>query len=261
MYFEIIKKEFLQQWTYRANSILGFLSIVLQLIVQVSLWTFLSRSQSNISGISYNDLIIYVVLNTVIGTFTNSNVCNDLGDKVYDGSIVIDIIRPLEIKSFMLAQYFGIIVYKLIFNVIPIVIMAILALKVNFPFDLLRICVFIIGIINASLLFFYINYILGLTSFWLQKIWFMRFYIYGCMALLGGSMIPIWFYPAWLDTVSKFLPFRYIIFEPIQVYIKSTGWQEWAFFLFMQFLWLFVLYLIERMIWSNSERRIFIQGG
>lgn len=260
MYLEVMKKEFMQQWTYRANTVLYLLGIVLQLFVQVSLWTYLSKE--NAAGdITYNDMLLYVVFSMVTAAFTNSDTCDNLGGKVYDGSITIDIIRPISVKGYMLGQFWGQILYRISFCILPVLLTSILLLGIRFQFSILRILLFIVSMVLAAFLMFYLNYILGLTAFWLQKIWFMSFYVNGCMNLFGGSSIPIWFYPDWLKDLSLFLPFRYMVFEPINICIQYNDWRDWIRIILIQMAWLVLLFCLERLLWKKAERRIFVNGG
>lgn len=259
MYFEVVKKEFMKQFTYRTNTILYLIGIVLQLLVQVSLWTFLSKE--NTGNISYNDMLLYVVFSMITATIIDSETCDNLGGRIYDGSISIDMIRPVSIKSFMMGQFWGNILYKLVFCILPVLLSSVLILRIQFHMNLLRIIIFVISIVLAAFIIFYINYMLGLMAFWLQKIWFMPFYVYGCLNLFGGSSIPIWFYPDWLKHISLFLPFRYIAFEPINICIQYSDWRDWLRVLIIQMIWLFVLFCMERLLWKAAKQRIFVNGG
>lgn len=258
MFIEVIKKEFMQSAVYRANSILGIIGTVLQLVIQVSLWRYLTLQSAG--GVSFDQMATYIVVTMVVTAFTDLRTCDDLGDKVYDGSVSIDLLRPYDLKRYMLAQSFGGIFYRLVFTVAPVVLVTALILRAHFACGPVEIISFVIALVNASLLMFYLQYLLGLTAFWLQKIWFMRFFVDGLLALLGGSMIPIWFYPGWLDAISQALPFRYMMFEPANLLINGSP-QSCLRVLVIQFAWLLAFFLFERLVWSRAERRTFINGG
>ena len=79
------------------------------------------------------------------------------------------------------------------------------------------------------------------------------------MTLFGASAIPLWFYPDWLAKVSLFLPFRYISYEPILIFLGESESPLTA--IILQLAWLAVLFLIEKLVWRRAERKLIVQGG
>jgi ABC-2 type transport system permease protein len=119
----------------------------------------------------------------------------------------------------------------------------------------------VVAVINGSLRLFYFRYLLGLVSFWLIHNPFIDWYFITVESLFSGNVVPIWFYPAWLAALSRFLPFRYFIFEPVSVYLGKTPASEAGTVLLMQFIWLGLFVGIERLIWSRAHKKLIIQGG
>ena len=64
-----------------------------------------------------------------------------------------------------------------------------------------------------------------------------------------------------LKTISDVLPFRFITYEPIQIFLGRIQGADIFYCLMMQCLSLIVLLLIERIIWSKASNRVFVQGG
>ena len=111
------------------------------------------------------------------------------------------------------------------------------------------------------MLSFQIQYIFGLSAFWIVNPWYIRFLTYGLGKLFGGSVIPLWFYPEWLRNISMYLPFRFITYEPIQIYLGHIdATQAWTC-IGMQLFWLVIMLVLEAIFWRRASRKIFVQGG
>ncbi len=81
------------------------------------------------------------------------------------------------------------------------------------------------------------------------------------MELFSGSMIPLWFYPKVLRDICMLLPFRFMVFEPISVFLGSYGPGDCVRVLLIQLFWVVVLGMLGEFIWRKIQKNITIQGG
>lgn len=81
------------------------------------------------------------------------------------------------------------------------------------------------------------------------------------MNLFSGALVPIWFFPESLKKISIFLPFRYIVFEPLSILLNKKNIYEILNILFLQILWIGILMCVVRVVWDRGRRKIMIQGG
>jgi ABC-2 type transport system permease protein len=79
--------------------------------------------------------------------------------------------------------------------------------------------------------------------------------------LFGGTMLPLWFYPGWLLSVSSFLPFQYALYLPMNIYLGRTAGSDIASAFLIQIVWILILFGIERFIWYRVQHKIVVQGG
>lgn len=61
--------------------------------------------------------------------------------------------------------------------------------------------------------------------------------------------------------VHDFLPFRYIVFEPVAILLNTKSFGETVFVLEMQLLWIAVLFCAVTFAWHRGRTKIMIQGG
>lgn len=73
--------------------------------------------------------------------------------------------------------------------------------------------------------------------------------------------MPLWFYPEALNEVSRFLPFRYIAFEPVNFFLERTPLNQVWDILLMGILWLVLLTVLDQIMWRLAIQKITVNGG
>jgi ABC-2 type transport system permease protein len=116
---------------------------------------------------------------------------------------------------------------------------------------------FAASLVLAFLIYFGIAYLLGLGAFWMRRITGLRRVRRTLIAFLGGSFIPLAFFPAGLQAVSKFLPFEYARSVPILIYLQRAPLVQ---SLLIQLVWVAVLYTIIHFVTKRAVRR-FVSVG
>lgn len=251
---------FRSQMMYRAAALAGVFSAALGLAVQISLWSALIGSGAK-KGVTLREMIAYVVINTVFLTLTRSNIANELGDSIRDGSVVMHFVRPVSMRLMLYSSSLGRNAYSALTTVLPVAVLGALFAGFPLPGSLLRLCLSVLLAIAGMLVLFEIHYIVGLIAFWTQATWFLSWYIRAGVTFFGGTAVPLWFYPAWLNTLSLFIPFRYITFEAIQCYLGKTSMPESVLALAVTCLWLAALYGLGRLVWHAVQQKMTINGG
>ena len=120
---------------------------------------------------------------------------------------------------------------------------------------------FMITLILGIILQYFFAYLVGLLAFWLKTTSFVTWLMGAFIKLFGGSVIPLWFYPDLLRRIALCLPFRYFSFEPVSIYLGQTDPQAFLPTVCMQVFWIFVIYLLGRLLWSRAEKLVIVQGG
>lgn len=256
--FEFIKIGFKQRLVYRSSTIWGFIAAALALFLQIMLWKTLLESNLKNDGRELSDFVMYLCITAFIGTLTNCSITETIAALVRDGSIASSFTRPTSFKNQILSVQIGDNLHRLLFTqVLPIaVVLAIFGVKVP---SLANGLYFLASAILGTVIAFEFLYVTGLLAFFLTQTWYVRFYYNGLMTVFGASAIPIWYYPDWLAKISYFLPFRYISYEPVRIFLQDAA--NSAQILLFQLGWIAVLWGIEAMMWRAAQRKLVVQGG
>ena len=94
-------------------------------------------------------------------------------------------------------------------------------LKVNYSgeFSIDNIILYFISIFAGFLINFYYSYIFGLLSFKITNMWGLTQIMNAISQLLSGALIPIVFFPSWMQEIFNFLPFSSMIYTPSMIYL------------------------------------------
>ena len=84
---------------------------------------------------------------------------------------------------------------------------------------------------------------------------------WGVVSIFSGALIPLEFFPDWLKTVAGFLPFQAIISTPLNIYLGNVQGSAAWIAIGLQGFWVFVLWLLGRLLLNRSLQALEIQGG
>lgn len=261
MYLEFLKKSFQQQFVYRANTIIHIFSSFIYLFVTVSIWTALYKGKGIIDGISQKEMLTYVLMVQFVRTIVKVSVSKYVADRASSGIISIDFIRPVSLKMCALFDSLGSALFNVIIFAVPMLSIGSVIWEFVLPEYHYQWLLFIPSLLMAVVLYSTMEYIMGLTAFWTKTNWHISWIIGSFLTLFSGSHIPLWFYPKSIKSIADLLPFKYFIFEPINIFLgKVTSTQALNIILY-QFVWFMILLAIERIVWHYAQRVVTVQGG
>jgi ABC-2 type transport system permease protein len=118
----------------------------------------------------------------------------------------------------------------------------------------------IIAVIGAWTLNFCIATMIGLTAFVVEDISAFQ-WIYQKMAFIfGGLLIPLDFYPAWLQAICRALPFSSIIYAPARLFV-TPSLAAFATVFGMQLVWIVALGTLLMLTYRRGITQLTINGG
>ncbi len=259
MYRALMLCNFKQQFSYRASLYMRILGSIIMVYIQVCIWQALLKVGASVEQ-TLEQLVTYTVVAFLIGQIAHNNTANALAAKVRNGSIAIDLIRPFPLKWYLFYQQLSENMFDFIFVGMPVLLVSGFMWSMSIP----GIVEFFFGVISLALavfLTFSFQYAVGLLVFWFKDEVYSRMITGGIVELFSGSLVPLWFYPRAFRQVCEVLPFRFMVFEPISVFLGSYGLNGCLKVLGIQLFWIVVLQLIAEYIWRKVQKDITVQGG
>lgn len=260
IYLDIIAKSFKSVSVYNSNIVMNLIGGFITVFVQVALWIALYKGNLHEST-SLMDAITYTLINTLIIKKCLICISGELSTSIYNGNIEIDIIRPITIKRILTMKIIGRNIFSLCSFSLPIIVVTIFLWGIQKPFDCIALMYSMITAILGQIIFWLYESILGYTAFWLKANWYLFYIELAVLGVFGGTVIPMWFYPSWLQTICKWLPFKYIGYESIDIYLHGCEQYVFIEIILMQVGWIVILFICEKIIWSRAIKKIEICGG
>jgi ABC-2 type transport system permease protein len=116
------------------------------------------------------------------------------------------------------------------------------------------------AVLGAWILNFCIATIIGLAAFVVEDVTAFT-WIYQKMAfILGGFLIPLDFYPGWLQAVCRSLPFASMVYGPAKLFIDPTP-EIFIQTLQGQLLWIAALGILLTLVYRRGLTMLTVNGG
>ena len=93
------------------------------------------------------------------------------------------------------------------------------------------------------------------SSLKLMDLWFAFFFVF------SGYLVPLDFFPDWLRELSAWLPFRYVLAEPVEVMTGRVSFDEALGLVLRQGAWVVGFGVMALTAWSQGVRRFQAFGG
>ncbi len=245
---------------YRITSWIDVISALLTFFIQVSLWKALLAG-NQISGMTFEMMIPYVIITYFSSALTYINIAVVIENSIRDGSILYYLITPINYRRYLLCSMLGENTYKACTNTAIILFASMLVYGIYFPESLFCVLGFVISLAFGVMLMFEITYVCGLLAFWIQRTWFIDWFLEAFIIFFGGSAVPLWFYPEILQKVSMLLPFRYVSYEAINIYLGHYDFEMCITKILISVVWIIMLRIVGTFMWKNAQKRVEINGG
>ena len=260
-YLYIAKTRILVNLAYRFEVFSSILTNFIIMISTVFFWKVAYKGISEVSGVNLEQMITYSIVTAVLGTLLVFNVENVIIERIREGEIAVDFIKPVNVFGIYFAQDIGNIISSFLLKSVPLLLFTIIFIKPPLPKSFLHFVVFIACSFLSFFILWFLSAIIGVLAFWVIDFGPMGFVKDVIVKILSGSIIPIWFFPDYFQNVLKFMPFIYTFQLPAGIYIGKIGLQEAAYSMLIQLLWVFLLFLLFNFMQHKAQKKLVLQGG
>lgn len=264
-YFTYFKLKFISGLQYRSAALAGIATQFFFGFVYIMVYVAFYESGSKNVPMSLSQVITYLWLNQSLLALVNQfSRDQELFKIVKDGTISYELARP---KNLYFMWYFKVLGQRLsnvLLRFLPLLIVTSFLPEpygMNLPVSFLHFIVFILSLTIGALLVVALTVLYPIiTLVTLNEKGIVNIMI--TMAdILSGLVVPIPFFPLFLQNISKVLPFQYISDLPFRVYVGNIGLLNGIYGIIIQLIWLFILIFIGLFLMKKSLKRVVVQGG
>lgn len=216
----------------------------IMLTVSYFLWKaiYAYSGQSVIGGFTFEALIGYYALVTFVNTITWTNIDQMLSDRVQRGTLANIMLKPISVYAHYLYEKIGGTMFAFAGQALPTIVLAmVIAHLTTTPLNLI---LFLISTIIAMFLMYTFVFFVGLSSFWLTQYSGLRMLRSGMVWFLSGNVIPLSFFSASWQAVSNFMPFQYMSYSPVQIFLGKYNLMGSLEVMVIQLIWLAILLVL-----------------
>ena len=257
--------------SYRLRYLVGIGNYVIYMGVQYFLWKSVYASapsgMAEIGGYSFRDIVTYFAVGWIIRVSYYNNVDREIADRVSQGDIVLDLLRPVTLLQRYYGEAVGEGTMRVFFMGLPTACVLFPLFGVGGPAlppgpaALVTLAAFAASVLLAFHVFFLLNFIVGAATVFFEKIRGLLWAKFLLVQFLSGLLVPFDLFPDWARVILEALPFRAIAYGPLTIYLGKASGAQLAGELALQATWTIVLYLAARMLWRLCRRRLLVQGG
>lgn len=251
---------------YRSSFMCYVAGETLYCFVMFFIWkaVFAASGEGQFMGFTMTDMTVYVFLSNLVRFLTSSDSTQNLAEEIRDGSIIMRLIKPVNMDFSLLATELGNSAVTFAFIFLPVMagveVYRFVALG-YVAFRLEHFLYFLLSCLLSYLLSFYLNLIFGYLAFFLMNIWGFSILKGSIISFFSGSLIPLAFFPDAFRKVLESLPFASLIYVPTMVYMGKYSGQALLQVFLSQIFWIAVFVGISRLLWLWARNRLAVQGG
>ena len=214
-------------------------------------------------GYTFPQLVTYFALTVLMGApdaYGGGGVDRRVSHEIATGEVRRYLIQPLHPAAFRLAHAAAGRAAK-VAQALPAALLLALLLQRDLVLPGVRhALLFAAAAVLGFALEFLIQFLIGLTAFWLGET--VIFGIAGqVLALLGGALFPLDLLPRWAAGALRWLPFPYTVFFPLETFLGRVPPEQAAWGLALQVGWLAVLAALTSLVWARGVARYEAYGG
>ena len=262
MYGVFTRKSMQRAAAYRFDAWTRILGNIMLLLMWGFVWYALYQGKETVASVSFHSMLSYILISQALqGIHGAGTPLWEMQERVRTGDIAMEMLKPYDYPTRMLFTDFGSIFFYFLTAVLPLYTAIFLIFSPAMPATFSQGGVFILSAVLGYFIRYCIELTFGLFTFWLVETGGVEDIFYFSISLFSGSVVPLWFFPDWLEKLARYLPFQGIYFVPNSIFVGQLEGRALLQALSAQVIWLVVCFVILRYVWAKASRKIIIQGG
>ena len=261
LYWAFARVGFVNTLAYRLRYFTGIVTYFIYVSVYYFIWKAIYAHSASIEGFDFAHLLTYIGVGWIIRSFYFNNIDQEIAYQVMEGRLAMDLIKPVNIQMMYVARAAGESVFRLALLTVPTALVLFLVYPLRPPASLGHTGAFLVSVILSFLIVAAINFAVGTFALRLQSILGLLRAKFFLLELFSGLLLPISFFPQIFQKMFGFMPFQYISYVPMLIYLGKLNGAGLARAIAIQIFWVAILLALGDGLWRWSTRKVIIQGG
>lgn len=246
---------------YRGAFIISIIGNLIYLLSIFYLWHVVFSSNEQLGGLSWEQMKGYLIISFFMNGLISFYSEGSISGKIVDGSVALDMLKPVDFQKARLSEVLGASVFESIVCIAMILILAPTIFSGVYNPSWYTWPLLIVSVSAALLIKFSIVYLTCLLCFYTTSRYGLTLARTAIMSLLSGALIPLMFFPKWLEVLCMYLPFQGIVFIPASIYLERVDAIEALRLIGLQCVWVAILWAAGKLLWNWAIKQVTIHGG
>lgn len=234
-----------------------FINTFILLPVVYLLWSTIYKFSKGINDLSEATLLTYVLMARLMATIDTSI---GIGYSLRNGDIAFKLVRPVNYIFLCIATSIGNILSQFVIGVLPVSIICLLIFK-PVPLISIQCVIFFVSLLLSIIVMMLLSLTVELLTFWTLNDWGLMMIYSGISSILSGAVIPIELFPKSIGKILELLPFSATINTPLIFITREISFNHGIINIFIQLIWIIVLSIIIKLLWTRAIKKVVILGG
>lgn len=249
---------------YRVNFLLSLMSAVFPVIIQIFLWNYLygNADAAVLFGYSYDQIIVYTLLGTLLSKLVAAGFEYQVNADIKNGGLNKYLVRPIGYCGYQLCSFLGEKMPQLF--LIMLVAAGLLGFSVvalGLLLTAARVLAFVMSLVLALLLNFFIFYCVALLSFWFVDVNLIFGTVSIILVVASGGVFPLDIFGKKIAFLFQILPFGYTTQFPVNIINGKLEWGQAGTGFLCQLFWILFFGMLAEWMWKKGLKRFAAVGG
>jgi len=261
-YLTIILLNIQSSMEYKFNFITTLICSLIPFGINSIIWYALGNYSAEAFGYTLKEMVAYYFCIMITALLVNSNVVHAVAGDIQSGGLNKHLLLPYKYTIYQLCNDLPMRIVYIIFGIIPITLLSVILKDfMEFNFSPVNLILYIVMIVIAYGVNFYLYYFIGLVSFYFTRIGsFMG--VYGVVvSLLSGRLFPLDIIPGIIRKILLLLPFQFTGYVPVTVLQGRYTGQEFIIVLLSGIFWIVFFRFLCKLMLKKGLKNYTSFGG
>jgi len=248
---------------YKSSLAVNMIGSVFYVIAMFFLWQtiFLNQPGALPKNFTWLDMKAYILVSFLLNSVMTWYDEWTMGRDIREGLVAVDLARPIDFQAKRFADAIGPIPIELVSAMVVAAVVVFAFGGITLPPDPVHAILFLFSAVLATLTKFGLVYCVSMVAFWTTGMTGISVARTAIQNIFSGALIPLIFFPGWLQAIAAVLPFQGLISTPALTYLGKMDGPTTALLIAVQAAWAVGLIMLGRLAWRGASRAVTINGG
>lgn len=264
-YLTYFKLKFISGLQYRQAAWAGIATQFFFGFVYIMVYLAFYKSGGRNVPMTIEEVITYMWLGqaflSLVNQFTRDQ---ELFKLVREGGISYELTRPKDLYFMWYFKVLGTRLSNVTLRLFPLIIVTSLLpspYSFNLPSSISVFILFLISLSIGTLLVTSLCVLYPIVSLVTMNEKGIVNIVISISDILSGLVVPIPFFPLFLQKISRVLPFQYISDLPFRIYVGNISISDSIPLIGIQLVWLIIIIILGKVLMNKNIKRVIVQGG